>query len=329
MRATRGALAARWKIEGFLPAARRSPARRATCSASRTAPPTRDSPTRGRWTGSCGRAPASRPGRPAAPTRSCASSATASSSGTASRARSRSSMIGRDKVTGAPLGRAKRGRRPRLRADPKGERDPAGRAHPARPPAHAADRGLAHPAPRLQLLARHRPVRPARHGPRLLPLSAATSSSSSRSCRSASRASRWSTTSSPPAAATSSPPPGARDARTGSARACSSERPGRAPRRARLKHAGAWSIRRGVSGLMANARRSVRRFVRRSLIAGVVLAVIVLAAAVTATALPGANTATAAAAPRRWSTRTPGRRCQARIRRPSSPRPACPPASSR
>jgi cell wall-associated NlpC family hydrolase len=48
---------------------------------------------------------------------------------------------------------------------------------------------------------------------------------------------------------------------------------------------------------MANARRSVRRFVRRSLIAGVVLAIVVLAAAVTATALPGANQAAARVTP--------------------------------
>jgi cell wall-associated NlpC family hydrolase len=48
---------------------------------------------------------------------------------------------------------------------------------------------------------------------------------------------------------------------------------------------------------MASAGRSVRRFVRRSLIAGVVLAVIVLAAAVTARALPGARPAAATAAP--------------------------------
>lgn len=48
---------------------------------------------------------------------------------------------------------------------------------------------------------------------------------------------------------------------------------------------------------MASACRSVRRFVRRTLIAGVVLAVVVLAAAVTATALPGAGPATAGAPP--------------------------------
>ena len=50
---------------------------------------------------------------------------------------------------------------------------------------------------------------------------------------------------------------------------------------------------------MASAGRSVKRFVRRTLIAGVVIAVVVLAAAVTATALPGAAPATAgvAAAP--------------------------------
>jgi cell wall-associated NlpC family hydrolase len=47
---------------------------------------------------------------------------------------------------------------------------------------------------------------------------------------------------------------------------------------------------------MANARRSVRRFVRRSLIAGVVLAVVVLAAAVTATVVPGAKPAAASSA---------------------------------
>ena len=50
---------------------------------------------------------------------------------------------------------------------------------------------------------------------------------------------------------------------------------------------------------MASAGRSVKRFVRRTLIAGVVIAVVVLAAAVTATALPGSESATAgvAAAP--------------------------------
>jgi len=47
---------------------------------------------------------------------------------------------------------------------------------------------------------------------------------------------------------------------------------------------------------MANALRSVRRFVRRSLIAGVVLAVVVLAAAVTATVVPGAKPAAASSA---------------------------------
>ena len=46
---------------------------------------------------------------------------------------------------------------------------------------------------------------------------------------------------------------------------------------------------------MATAGRSVRRFFRRALIAGVVLAVVMLAAAVTATALPGADGAPAGA----------------------------------
>ena len=48
---------------------------------------------------------------------------------------------------------------------------------------------------------------------------------------------------------------------------------------------------------MASAGRSVKRFVRRALISGVLLAVVVLAAAVTATALPGADPARAGAAP--------------------------------
>ena len=54
---------------------------------------------------------------------------------------------------------------------------------------------------------------------------------------------------------------------------------------------------------MATARRSVTRFVRRALIAGVLLAVLVLGAAVTATALSAGNTAGAhrAAAPAVYS----------------------------
>jgi cell wall-associated NlpC family hydrolase len=48
---------------------------------------------------------------------------------------------------------------------------------------------------------------------------------------------------------------------------------------------------------MTSAHRSVKRFVRRTLIAGVVIALIVLAAAVTATALPGSGPAPAGAAP--------------------------------
>ena len=47
---------------------------------------------------------------------------------------------------------------------------------------------------------------------------------------------------------------------------------------------------------MATAHRSVTRFVRRALIAGALLAVLVLAAAVTATALPAGNRAGAAIA---------------------------------
>jgi cell wall-associated NlpC family hydrolase len=54
---------------------------------------------------------------------------------------------------------------------------------------------------------------------------------------------------------------------------------------------------------MATARRSVARFVRRALIAGALLAVLVLAAAVTATALPAGNQggAAIAAAPTPYS----------------------------
>ena len=90
MRATRGALAPRWKIEGFLPVSQGTgraaqPARlqgrhREPCDR-RPAP---DGPR------SCGPAHGDRGGPPAARTRCCASSATVSSSGTASRVLSRS-----------------------------------------------------------------------------------------------------------------------------------------------------------------------------------------------------------------------------------------------
>jgi hypothetical protein len=66
-------------------------------------------------------------------------------------------MIGRDRVSGAPLGAAKSSR-PALRPR---------RAHPPRQPAHPGNRRPAHPAPRLQLHAWRRPRRAARPGPGL------------------------------------------------------------------------------------------------------------------------------------------------------------------
>ena len=67
---TRGAMQLRWRIDGLQLAAAARPARRATCSASRTAPPTR--PGRPRQQPDLGRRPGrARPGRRAAPTRWC------------------------------------------------------------------------------------------------------------------------------------------------------------------------------------------------------------------------------------------------------------------
>ena len=165
MRATRGALAPRWKVEGFLPAAAaRAAAPGATCSASRTAPPTRTTADAALMDRLVWAATASRLGRRRHLPGGAHHPQPRRVLGPRRALSEQELMIGRDKDTGAPLGRAERGRRPRLRRRPQGRADPARRAHPPRAPAHAADRGLAHPAPRLQLLARARPGRPARHG---------------------------------------------------------------------------------------------------------------------------------------------------------------------
>ena len=49
-------------------------------------------------------------------------------------------MVGRDRVTGAPLGGTEEFENPRYDLDPKGEADPPERPHPPRQPAHAGDR---------------------------------------------------------------------------------------------------------------------------------------------------------------------------------------------
>ena len=132
-------------------------------------------------------------------------------------------MIGRDKAPARRSDGAREADDPGLRADPKGDAIPLD-AHIrlARPRTHD-DRGPADPAPRLQLLARRRRGRPARHGPGLRRLQPRARASSSRRSRSGWPASRSSTTSCRPAAGTSTARAAAATRRTGSAPRCSRE----------------------------------------------------------------------------------------------------------
>ena len=74
-------------------------------------------------------------------------------------------MIGRDRVTGAPLGGTDEFEDPRYDLDPQGQPDPAERPHPPGQPPDARDRRPADPAPRLQLPPGRRRGRRPRPGP--------------------------------------------------------------------------------------------------------------------------------------------------------------------
>ena len=108
---------------------------------------------------------ASPSGRSAVRIRPSASSGCSSSSGTAPASPSRRTLIGRKKVSGAPLGLTDEFADPDYAEDPDGKRIPAGRPHPAGQPPHAGDRTEPDPAPRVQLLARLRRRGPTRPGP--------------------------------------------------------------------------------------------------------------------------------------------------------------------
>ena len=100
-----------------------------------------------------------------------ASSATASSSGTAPRCDTQERSSGAHKESGAPLDGEHETDVAALRRRTPTARDTADRAHPPGQPTHPGDREEPHPAPRLQLLQRVHPRRPARPGAavRLLP----------------------------------------------------------------------------------------------------------------------------------------------------------------
>ncbi len=195
MRASRATLAARWKVEGFLPARRESGASRNLLGfkdGTANPDPADDALMRRLvWDDDGGTFQVARIIRNRVEFWDRV-------------ARSEQElMIGRDKVTGAPLGRRAETDDPQLADDPKGDADPAGQPHPPGPPAHARDRGSAHPAPPLQLLARRSTSAASSTWGCCSSPTTATRPGSSRRSSSAWPARAWSTTSCRPAGATS------------------------------------------------------------------------------------------------------------------------------